>query len=190
MAWLLAFLMLWAFTPHLAAAQETDPGVTLDDVNTIAEKLYCPVCPNETLDSCRTTACAQWREEIRVQLVAGRSEEQIIADFVARYGERVVDTPLNATLRGLALYTPYVLLVLAAGVAVFTLARWRRGGERTRHASSLQTPPSVVGTTHVSSVNASSANPSSAPSPQTTLSQGEGKNDDDYRARLERDLKG
>jgi cytochrome c-type biogenesis protein CcmH len=180
----LFLLVIIMFLTPAVAAQDTDTGVTLDDVNVIAEKLYCPVCPNETLDSCRTAACAQWREEIRVQLVAGRTEEQIIADFVARYGERVVDTPLNATLRGLALYTPYALLVLAAGVAVFTLVQWWRGGAgvRTPHEASLQDPQSGVGTTHVSSASPSSVSLSPAATGNNA--------DDDYRARLERDLKG
>jgi cytochrome c-type biogenesis protein CcmH len=180
----LFILLIVVLLVPTAVAQETDPGVTLDDVNAIAGKLYCPVCPNETLDSCRTAACAQWREEIRVQLVAGRTEDQIIADFVTRYGERVVDTPLNATLRGLALYTPYALLALVAGVALFTLLRWGRKpsppaplphGEGKQPAQTVQETPSP-------------------PLRQHRVGEGLGvrandDSDDDYRARLERDLR-
>jgi cytochrome c-type biogenesis protein CcmH/NrfF len=104
-----------------------DDTVTLDDVNAIATRLYCPVCPNETLASCRTEACVRWREEIRQQLAAGMTEQQVIDDFIARYGERVVGTPEDPTLRALSVYTPYVLLGLAVLLGGFTLLRWRRG---------------------------------------------------------------
>lgn len=117
---------LYSFTiPSSACAQ--DDTVTLDDVNAIATRLYCPVCPNETLASCRTEACVRWREEIRQQLAAGMTEQQVIDDFIARYGERVIGTPQDPTLRALSVYTPYVLLALAALLGGYTLLRWRRG---------------------------------------------------------------
>ena len=121
--WMMICLCLALLTALPALAQSDT--VTLDHVNDIARSLYCPVCPNETLDSCRTDACARWREEIRQQLVAGRTQEQIVADFVARYGERVLPTPQDPLLRGIAIYIPYLLLIAAAGAALFTLLRWR-----------------------------------------------------------------
>ncbi len=42
-----------------------------------------------------------------------------------RYGERVLPTPQDPLLRGLAIYIPYLLLIAAAGAALFTLVRWR-----------------------------------------------------------------
>ncbi len=93
-----------------AQDQTTATSVTDDQVNAIAQKLYCPVCENITLDTCGTAACADWREEIRLQLEAGRNEEQIVADFVQRFGDRVVGTPQDATLRALSLVTPWILI--------------------------------------------------------------------------------
>ncbi len=92
-------------TPSTGAVPVTD-----DQVNAIAEKLYCPVCENITLDTCGTAACADWRAEIRLQLEQGRTEDQIITDFVTRFGDRVVGTPQDATLRTLSLVTPWVLI--------------------------------------------------------------------------------
>ena len=56
-----------------ALAQDTPPidpdidtsAITDDQVNAIANQLYCPVCENIPLDTCGTLACEDWREEIR-----------------------------------------------------------------------------------------------------------------------------
>lgn len=88
-------------------------AVTADEVNEIAGKLYCPVCENIPLDTCGTAACEDWRYEIQLQLEQGLTEEQIIDDFVVRFGDRVVGTPQDPVLRGLALITPWVLVGLS-----------------------------------------------------------------------------
>jgi cytochrome c-type biogenesis protein CcmH len=110
-----------------ALAQDTG-GVTDDEVMEVARSLYCPVCPNEPLDTCQTLACVQWREDIRSQLAQGRTKDEIVADFVARYGERASAIPLDPTLRALSTVTPYVLAALALGAAVFVILRWRGRG--------------------------------------------------------------
>jgi len=94
---------------HVQVAGAQDAPVTTvtdDQVNAIANKLYCPVCENITLDTCGTAACADWRYEIRLQLESGMTEEQIVEDFVRRFGDRVVGTPMDPLLRALSLGTP------------------------------------------------------------------------------------
>jgi cytochrome c-type biogenesis protein CcmH len=112
----------------VAPANAQDGGkkkVTDDEVNAVASKLYCPVCEGVSLDTCGTQACAQWRDEIRVQLESGESPQQVIDNFVARYGDRVVGTPQDPTLRALSLVTPWVMSALALVIAAITFARWR-----------------------------------------------------------------
>jgi cytochrome c-type biogenesis protein CcmH len=99
-----------------AASAQPRTTVTDDDVNAIAKDLYCPVCENITLDTCGTAACADWRYEIRLQLEAGMNADEIKADFVRRFGDRVVGTPYDPILRALSLVTPFALIVLGAYV--------------------------------------------------------------------------
>jgi cytochrome c-type biogenesis protein CcmH len=123
-ALLLTVLIVAALAVILpAAAQERT--VTDDEVNAIARKLYCPVCENIPLDVCGTAACADWRAEIRDQLGSGMTEEEVISDFVRRFGDRVVGTPQDPTLRALSLVTPWVLGLIAVLGAVYTFMRWR-----------------------------------------------------------------
>jgi cytochrome c-type biogenesis protein CcmH len=84
--------LLTAATSAKAELADADPP-TDDEVNAIAKKLYCPVCPNTPLDVCETKACQDWRAQIRDQLASGWTEDQIIEYFVEQYGERVLAEP-------------------------------------------------------------------------------------------------
>ncbi len=97
-----------------------------DEVNKVAARLYCPVCENVPLDDCETPACRQWRAEIRFQLDAGQSSQAIVDDFVARFGQQVVGTPTDPTLRALALVTPWALALGALLPGALLLRRWAR----------------------------------------------------------------
>lgn len=124
--WLLACLaaLLLAGSVNAQAAQ-TCPA-TQDDVNRVASSMYCPVCENIPLDACGTSTCIQWQNEIRLMLEQCATQDQIVADFVTRFGDRVVGIPQDPTLRALSLVTPWVLGVLALIVGVMTFVRWSR----------------------------------------------------------------
>lgn len=129
--WLLVLLL--ATMPVIA--QSTT--VTDDEVNTIAKKLYCPVCENIPLDACGTAACQDWRYEIRLQLESGMTEQQIIDDFIHRFGDRVVGTPQDPLLRALSLVTPWVLI----GLVLVGFGWWFiRRDDPTESASGDETP--------------------------------------------------
>ncbi len=110
--------VVWAIP---TAAQDTT--VTADDVNEVAEKMYCPVCENIPLEDCGTAACQDWRDEIRIYLEQGWTEEQIINDFIDRFGDMVVGVPRNPLLRGMSLITPWVLITLLLAFVVNTFYR-------------------------------------------------------------------
>lgn len=121
---LLGFIVVLLMLAAIPALAQT-VNVTDDDVNAVAKRLYCPVCENQPLDTCMTEACIQWREEIRLQLADGSTPDQVVANFVAQFGERAVGTPLDPTLRAMAMVTPYVLAALALILGVYTFIRWR-----------------------------------------------------------------
>ncbi|HYO88956.1 MAG TPA: cytochrome c-type biogenesis protein CcmH [Candidatus Limnocylindrales bacterium] len=122
----LLVVLALCFGATLVLAQDAPVDVTADDVNAIAQKLYCPVCENIPLDVCGTAACADWRNEIRQQLESGMGEDAIVTDFVRRFGDRVVGTPQDPVLAALSIVTPIVIIVLVAAGAVYFLMRNRR----------------------------------------------------------------
>lgn len=112
-------------------AVATQAQVTDNDVNRVAQKMYCPVCENIPLDECHTLACIEWKEEIRLQLAAGQSEQQIIESFVRRFGDQVVGIPQDPVLRALTALVPALAFMLALAGGAFTFARFGQGQKLT-----------------------------------------------------------
>ncbi len=102
-------------------------GPNLDnEVLRIAKGLYCPVCPATPLDVCETRACKQWRDLIKEKLVAGETEEQIRAYFIAQYGERVLGAPPPEGFNLGAYILPLLLIVAGGGVLFLTMRGWMK----------------------------------------------------------------
>lgn len=117
---LLGSLLVFAL-PALAQ----DQPVTADEVDAIAEQMFCPICENEPLDDCQNVTCVQWREEIAQQLSEGRTPEEIINYFVEGYGQQVVGVPQDPFLRTLSLLTPLAVMLVIFAFGVWTFRRWQ-----------------------------------------------------------------
>lgn len=122
---LLWLLILSVLLLMVGMVNAQEGSVTADDVNTVAKKLYCPVCENIPLDNCGTAACADWRYEIQLQLEAGLTEQEIIDDFVYRFGDRVVGTPQDPLLRAIAVAIPWIFTIIAGLAAIYLSIRLR-----------------------------------------------------------------
>ncbi|MDX1600036.1 MAG: cytochrome c-type biogenesis protein CcmH [Anaerolineales bacterium] len=121
---LLVLVVLLVLAPVGVRAQGDGP--TDNQVNEIADDLYCPVCENIPLDACGTQACIQWRSLIREKLAAGWTEEEIKQYFVDQYGDRVLATPPARGLNWLVYVVPPVGFLIGAAVLVQALRTWRR----------------------------------------------------------------
>lgn len=135
----LFFLIAFAFlmgTPQSIYAQDETP-ITDDEVNAIAQDLYCPVCENVPLDVCPTQACALWRDLIREKLELGWSKQEIKVFFAEQYGDKVLSVP---QLKGFN-WIMYILppLILAGG-ALLTFNLVRRSKRTQARTSSTDQP--------------------------------------------------
>lgn len=108
-----------------ASAQAPTPVISDDAVNAIASEMFCPICANTPLDVCPTQACHQWRETIRLLLAEGKTEAEIKAYFVARYGDEVLAEPPRRGFNWLVYIVPPIVIALGALGLVRTLRRWR-----------------------------------------------------------------
>jgi cytochrome c-type biogenesis protein CcmH len=76
------------------AAHGAHAAPTLDDqVYAIANDLMCPVCSGQTVADSNSELAGQMRQIIRDRLLAGQSRDEIIAYFVAQFGEGVLASP-------------------------------------------------------------------------------------------------
>ena len=108
--------------PFVILAQENRASDT--DVIRVAERMYCPVCENIPLDECQTSACLEWKDEIAAQLAAGRTPQEVINSFVARFGDHVVGVPQDPLIRALTFFMPLLATVLALGVGLRAFRRF------------------------------------------------------------------
>ena len=126
----LAIVMLLAgvLTSASVFAQDDGPKPTPSDneVNAIAKNMYCPVCENIPLDVCGTTACAQWREQIREKLADGWTEEQIYDLFVNLYGDRVLAEPPRRGINWLVYVIPPAIFLVGVVVLYMGFKNWRK----------------------------------------------------------------
>jgi cytochrome c-type biogenesis protein CcmH len=122
-------------TAIVALAQGKTP--TDDEVNAVAKKLYCPVCPNTPLDVCETKACEDWRAQIRDELASGWTEQQILDYFVAQYGERVLAEPQRRGFTSLVWMLPVIGVIFGVFVVWQVLRIWKKDNFRVPARSSV-----------------------------------------------------
>jgi cytochrome c-type biogenesis protein CcmH len=95
----------------------------------ISQGLRCLVCRNENIDDSHAELARDLRLMVRERLVAGDSDEQVVAYIVDRYGEYVL---LNPTTKGanVILWIAGPLMLLAGlGIAGLYLRRRTRTPE-------------------------------------------------------------
>src|SRR5512134_3911018 len=106
--------------PVLASGQETDLEKR---VTALAVELRCLVCQNQTLADSNAPLAVDLRNQIREQLKAGKSEQDVVDFMVARYGDFVLyRPPLKATT--VALWVgPFAILLLGAWLLIRRIRR-------------------------------------------------------------------
>ena len=96
----------------------------------LAEKLRCLVCQNQTIADSNAELANDLRSQIREQIAAGKSDDEIVAYMVNRYGDFVLyQPPFKATT--LLLWAGPALL-LVGGVVVLVRNLRRRPARRSR----------------------------------------------------------
>ena len=76
----------------------------------LTQQLRCLVCQNETLADSHADLAEDLRKEIREQMKAGKSDQEIIAFLTQRYGDIVLYKPPVKATTYLLWFGPFVLL--------------------------------------------------------------------------------
>ena len=123
---LVAILLLAVCTlagAGVAVPVAADPALE-SRVNTLGAELRCLVCQNQSLADSHAELAVDLKNQIREQLRAGRSEQQVIDYMAERYGDFVLyRPPLKAST--VLLWAGPALLVLLGLIAL-----WRSLGRR------------------------------------------------------------
>lgn len=123
-----AVLLLLATVSAIAAPA---PGALSDPAlearaRALQKELRCMVCQGESIDESNAQLAADLRALIRERIAAGDSDAQIKAFLVSRYGDFILmKPPFDSSTYALWL-TPFAVLILAAGVAIWVVVRAAR----------------------------------------------------------------
>jgi cytochrome c-type biogenesis protein CcmH len=93
----------------------------------IADELRCLVCQNETIAASHADLAVDLKNQIRIKLTQGQSQQQILDFMVERYGDFVLYRPPLRTNTVLLWLGPFVLLGIAVSMLVLNVRRRRRG---------------------------------------------------------------
>ena len=123
---LLAVLVSVSVCGFNARAADDSSLQTEQRIRHLSEKLRCLVCQNQTLADSNAELAQDLRQQLREQVAAGRSDDQILDYLVQRYGDFVLYEPPFKAITVLLWVGPFVLLAAAALVLVVILRRRRR----------------------------------------------------------------
>ncbi|MCW5622516.1 MAG: cytochrome c-type biogenesis protein CcmH [Burkholderiales bacterium] len=124
-------LLLWmlVMTGTVVQAAEAPPAagdpLVEQRLKALSHELRCLVCQNQSLADSNADLAVDLRNQVREQIVAGKSDAEIRAWLTARYGDFVLyRPPLKATT--VLLWAGPVLLLIAALAGLFLTLRRRR----------------------------------------------------------------
>ncbi len=124
--WMPAALLL----ASIAQAVDTTPPLPDPALQerywTLTHELRCVQCQNESIADSPVDIAAQLRREVRENLLAGQSDDQIRETMVSRYSEFILFKPRWSAKTALLWLAPLLMLLAGAVIAVRVVAQRRR----------------------------------------------------------------
>ena len=94
-------------------------------VRRIEDRFVAPCCWSESVAVHRSEVAAEMRAEIERMVAGGKTEDQIVDYYVARYGEKILLEPRGSVGRYLFWIPPLLILLATLGLLLY-LRRKRR----------------------------------------------------------------
>jgi cytochrome c-type biogenesis protein CcmH len=123
---LMALALAGAYRAQVAqpAADTNDPVVEAR-LKHLSKELRCLVCQNETLADSQAGLAEDLRREIREQIRAGKTDDEIMNFLTQRYGQFILYRPQVTPTTYLLWFGPFILLLIGM-VVLFRYIRQRR----------------------------------------------------------------
>jgi cytochrome c-type biogenesis protein CcmH len=105
----------WQIVFAREAQPAEDPQIE-QRMKNLTQQLRCLVCQNETLSDSQADLAEDLRREIRGQMKAGKTDQEILAYLTQRYGDFVLYKPPVKATTYLLWFGPFALLILGVTV--------------------------------------------------------------------------
>jgi cytochrome c-type biogenesis protein CcmH len=123
------------FALLVAASASADEALDTR-LKALENELRCLVCQNQTLADSNAPLAEDLRREVRELATGGKSDDEIRAYLVARYGDFVLYNPPVKSTTYVLWFAPFLLLVSGAA------AWWVLVRRRARVRANAESPPS------------------------------------------------
>ena len=111
----------------------------------LASELRCLVCQNQSLADSHADLAVDLRNEVREQMKAGKSDDEIRAWMTARYGDFVLYRPPVKSTTMLLWLGPFLLLAVAvAGLVLYLRRRGREVDPAAAHRRAARPRPGAA----------------------------------------------
>jgi cytochrome c-type biogenesis protein CcmH len=94
-------------------------------IRDIENNLIAPCCWNQPISEHYSPVSEQMRQEVSTMVAQGKSRDEILDYYVAKYGERILATPRPKGINALVYILPWAALILGAW-GLFILLKKRR----------------------------------------------------------------
>ncbi len=140
--WTVRLLFVIFMLPSSGWTQQARPVAEDPDVERrlieLTEDLRCLVCQNETIAESRADFSNDMRREIREQINANKTDEEIREFLVARYGDFVLYDPPFKPTTFLLWFGPLILFLLGLGTLIVYLRQRRTLVEKEKPLSEVE----------------------------------------------------
>ena len=125
--------------PDVVAAQNSPESDAAALVRNIENNLIAPCCWTQPISEHPSEVSDLMRSEIRTMVAEGKSRDEILDYYVAKYGERILAAPRARGVNVLAYAAPFTALILG-GVTLFFIFSGKRRVIATATAATLPPP--------------------------------------------------
>jgi cytochrome c-type biogenesis protein CcmH len=116
--------LLSAFATNIYAASSVESDSQIEArLKALSSELRCLVCQNTTLADSSAPLAEDLRNEIRVLMHQGKSDEEVKAYLVDRYGDFVLYRPPMQSNTMLLWFGPFIMLLVGAITLFFVLKK-------------------------------------------------------------------
>ncbi len=125
LASLVMALLLVAAQAKEGVPMAADPALEAR-LNKLSETLRCLVCQNQSIADSHAELAIDLKNQVREMMVRGKSDEEIVAYLVQRYGDFVLFRPPLKPATSLLWFGPLLLFLIGLAALGFRVARQRR----------------------------------------------------------------
>lgn len=128
--WLLFLVLVPCLTTNIHAAPSLDDAQVEARLKSLSSELRCLVCQNTTLADSNAPLAEDLRKEIRTLMHEGKSDEEVKAYLVQRYGDFVLYRPPMQANTALLWIGPFIMLLIGA-ITLFVVLKKRANATET-----------------------------------------------------------